>query len=228
MKRLFAFILLVTLITTSIANAGIRLRGKSIYDVHNNITIVNQDANEQTFDDKIKVSTSSLITGIDYSGKIGVRPSDPNSDMYYFRVSGIGHADNVYGVRGVSLRLENLTDNVMVVHWSESAIQIGNTSGMPFINGMKYISAGKPSETPNTIIPPKSFVMVDVYPAVNVKYDSMLDWHIFIEPIRASGSTQAIVTMKVEENSATKYYSYKSPFMNFPDAFLKQYKYEKK
>ena len=225
-KTIAVAISLLCLLSSGIADAGVRLKGKSIYDVHKYITCTN-GTNEQTMGDKIKITTVSPITGIDFSGKIGVKPSDPKSDMYYFRVSGIGHADNVYGIKGVTLKLENLTDNVLIIHWNESAIQIGNTSSVPFINGMKYISAGKPSETPNTIIPPKTFANVDVYPAVNVKYDSMLDWHIFIEPIHTDGSTQAVVTMKVEEDGAAKYYSYKSPYMNFPETFLAQYRYDK-
>ncbi len=227
MKKTIAMSLLIALLFALPADAGIRLRGKSIYDVHKNISFVNRDEVEHVFDEKLKVSAISPVTGISFSGSLGVKPSSPECNVYYFRVSGIGHADNVYGVKGLTLKFENLSDNVLVVHWNESAIQLGSVSGLPFINGMKYISAGKPSETPNTIIPPKASVNVDVYPSTTVKYDSLHGWHNLIEPISTSGTTHAILTMKIEDNGSSKYYSYKSPCMNFPDSFIKQYKYEK-
>ena len=218
MKKLFLFILLIGLIASSVANAGTRLKGKSIYDAHKRIVFT--EPSEQTLDNKLKVTAISPIT--DFTSRLGIKPSDPNCPVYYFRAQGLTHLDYVIGVNGISLRMENLTDNVLVVHWNESVVQIGNTSSMPFINGMKYIDAGKPSDTPNTVIPPKSFVNVDLYPATNVQYQ-LGEWKIMIAPLNTSGTTQASVTMKVEENNESKYYSYKTPCMNFPADFLAQY-----
>ena len=129
MKKKIAIITtLAVLLVSGVADAGIRLRGKSIYDVHKFITCAS-GVNEQVIGDKIKISTMSPITGVDYSGKIGVRPSDPNSDMYYFRVSGIGHADNVYGIKGVSLRMENSPFKIMR---SSSTIMMFGVSEVSF------------------------------------------------------------------------------------------------
>ena len=227
MKKLIVLLLLIIFTFCSIANAGTRLRGKGIYNVHNKIAFVTADPVEQIFDNKIKVTMQRPITGISFSGEIGIKPAEPTCNVYYFRVSGIGHADNVFGVKGLAMQLENLTDNVLVIHWKDSVIQIGNNGGMPFINGMKYIDAGKPSETPNTVLPPKASLNIEIYPATKVKYYSSWGWHILVEPISSDGSTQATVTMKIEENGASKYYSFKSPQMDFPTAFLAEYKYDK-
>ena len=226
MKKILLLIMVTCFLLCSVANAGVRLRGKGIYDVHKNISFVNGPA-EQILDNKLKITALFPITGHTYSGELGIKPDNPNSDVYYFRVSGIGHADNVFGVKGVSLKLENLTDNVLVIHWKDSVIQMGNTSGMPFLPGMKFIDAGKPAETPNTVIPPRTFVTTDLYPAAKVKYSNSWGWNILVEPISITGTSQFLVAMKVEENGASKYYSFKTPCMNFPAAFLAQYKYDK-
>ena len=223
MKKTILFLLLISLLFSQVANAGVRLKGKGIYEAHKNITFIDGPA-DQIIDNKLKVTALNPITGHTFSGDLKIKPDDPGCDVYYFRVSGIGHADNVFGVKGVSLKLENLTDNVLVIRWNESVIQMGNTSGMPFLSGMKYIEAGKPASLPNTIIPPKTFVTTDVYPAAKVQYSKSWGWGVLVEPINTGGTSQIILTMKVEEDGASKYYSFKAPHMDFPDAFLAQYK----
>ena len=226
MKKTFLFFLLTCLVFSQIAYAGVCLKGKGIYEAHKNITFVNGPT-DQILDNKLKVTAQTPITGHTFSGDLKIKPADPACDVYYFRVSGIGHADNVFGVKGVSLKLENLTDKVLVIRWNESVIQIGNTSGMPFLSGMKYIEAGKPASLPNTIIPPKTFVTMDVYPATKVQYSRSWGWGVLVEPINTQGTSQIIITMKVEEDGANKYYSFKTPCLNFPDTFLTQYKSDK-
>ncbi len=226
MRKWFIFVLMLCLLITSVASAGTILKGKGLYEADKQIGFVSGTGEVvQVLGEKLKIASAVPIThcGTGY----GLKPADPNSHMYYFRSAGITRFNYAYGVEGLSLRMENLTDNVLVIHWNESVIQIGNTSGMPFINGMKYIDAGKPSDTPNTIIPPKTFVNVDVYPAVHVKYDRG-SWDITFEPIRDDGTTQATITMKVEEDGASKYYTYKTPCMDFPAAFLAEHKDTKK
>lgn len=222
MRKLFIFTLMVCLLITSVASAGTKLKGKGLYEADKQIGFVPGTGEVvQILGEKLKIASAVPITG--YGTGYGLKPADPNSHMYYFRTPGITRFNYAFGVKGLALRVENLTDNVLVVHWNESVIQIGNSSGMPFINGMKYIDAGKPADTPNTIIPPKSFINVDVYPATNVRYDSG-SWGITFEPISDEGITQVAITMKVEEDGASKYYSYKTPCLDFPATFVAEHK----
>ena len=222
MRKFFVFALMVCLLITSVANAGTKLKGKGLYDADKKIGFVAGTGElMQILGEKLKIASVVPIT--DYGVGHGIKPADPNSHMYYFRTSGITRFNYAFGVKGLALRMENLTDNVLVIHWNESVIQIGNSSSMPFINGMKYIDAGKPADTPNTIIPPKSFVNVDVYPATNVDYGNG-SWNIIFEPISDEGTTQATITMKIEEDGTSKYYSYKTPCLDFPDEFLAEHK----
>lgn len=72
-----------------------------------------------------------------------------------------GHAA---AIKGAEFEFENTTDKVVVISWGKSVMSINGVQvGTPFIGGMKYADAGNPSNTPDTIIPPKGKVRVAAY-----------------------------------------------------------------
>ena len=45
----------------------------------------------------------------------------------------MGGTPCVLGVRGIDLNLENLSEDVIVIKWNESIIQLGDYNGLPFL-----------------------------------------------------------------------------------------------
>ncbi len=228
MKKLYIFVLVLGLMVSSIASAGTRLNGKKIDTAAAQIDFVaGTGEKEQLLANKIKVTALDLRKN--HSVKKEIKPADPASHMYYFRTrgNGITSVDHVFGVTGLKVRLENVTDNVLVVHWNESLFQIGETSSMPYIRGMFLTDAGNPVETPNTIIPPKASVLVELYPAANVKRVNKV-LGIQNEPISDTGTTKITILLKVEENGSVSECSYVSPCIDFPSDFVAANKEEKK
>lgn len=228
MKKLFVFVLLLGLLVSSAVSAGTRLKGKMIEKEANRIDFVTGTGEkEQVLENKIKVTALDLIK--DQTGQHGIKPSDPAIHVYYYKIQSNGFltTDHVFGVKGIKLKIENLTDNVLIFRWNESLIQIGETGGMPFIKGMLFSDAGNPDETPNTIIPPKASVRIELYPAVSVKRISGV-WENQIVPISDEGTTRVTVTMRVEEEGENNSCSYTTPCINFPAGFVTENKVDMK
>ncbi len=230
MKKLFIFGLMAGLLVSSVVNASTLLTGKSHHDIYKNINFVSGTGEkEQLFENKLKVVAMEPMQSFAMGGFIRVMPhNDPNCHMYYYRAKGgmlfgFQTLDFVFGVEGLQVQLNNLTDKPMTIHWNESAIQIDETSSMPLIDHANFTKDGQPEIPPFTIIPPKSAVVAKVFSSANkTRWDK--DWRNLPVPISDDGSTRVIITLKVENNGETKFYAFKSPCLDFPADYLATHK----
>ena len=228
MRKLLILVLLSVIFLSNFASAATRLKLKSSADAYNHIGFVPGTGTEiQIFDNKIKVVPLELIKG--HIDRYDLDMSDPSVQIYYFRTVGIGirPVPHILGVKGIKVRLENLTKHEMKIHWNESIVQVGKFGSMPFIKGMSFNDAANPSKVPDTILPPNSSSEIELYPSANVKrvYRVMGNQ---IEPISNDGTTRIIVNMKVEDNGAKSSYFYVTPCIDFPADFIAAHKAEPK
>lgn len=228
MRKLFILFLLYAIFLSNFASAATRLKIKSSADAYDHIGFVAGTGTEiQIFDNKIKVIPLELIKG--HRDRYDLDLSDPSVKVYYFRTVGIGirPVPHILGVKGIKVKLENLTNNELRIHWSESIVQVGKFGSMPFIKGMNFADAANPSKVPDTILPPKASNEIELYPSANVqRVYRVMDNQI--EPISNDGTTKIVVNMKVEENGAKKSYFYVTPCIDFPADFIATYKAEPK
>lgn len=84
---------------------------------------------------------------------------------------------SIASIAGVGVTLENVTDQIIIIHWGKSNISIGDDSVVPFIDGMKYVDAGNPSATPDTLVPPHKTIPKVIYSAYPKFNDG--DWSSF-------------------------------------------------
>ncbi len=227
MKKLFVLVLLIGVLFPTIASAATRLKLKSPSEAYEHIDFVEGTGEiEQSIENKIRVVPLDLIRG--HIDRYDLNLSDPTVHMYYVRTVGIGirPVPHILGVKGIKLMMENLTDNILVIRWNESQIQLGKFGSIPFIKGMSFNDAGNRDKTPNTIIPPKSSVQVEIYPASNVQRVYRVLGNQ-IEPISDDGTTRIIVNMMVEEDGKKNNYFYMTPCIDLHADFVAKYKEEK-
>lgn len=121
---------------------------------------------------------------------------------------------------GVNIELKNNSTEVLIIKWSESNISIGQYSGMPFLDGMKFKDAGNPAYTPDTILPPNKVLSRSIYTS-SVTFAGM-NWTIGGEPIPKDNSMQITLTLKVLDASGTaKYFVVTSPTIGIPQDITK-------
>jgi len=227
MKKLFVLVLLLGLLFSSITNAATRLKLKSPAEAYEHINFVmGTGQSEQILGNTIRIVPLDLVRG--HIDRYDLNLSNPDVRMYYVRTVGIGirPVPHILGVKGIKLEMENLTENVLKVHWNESLIQIGKFGNMPFIKGMGFADAGKPDKTPDTIIQPKASVQVELYPSANVQRVYRVLGNQ-IEPISNDGTTRIMLNMKIEENGASNQYFYMTPCIDVPADFVELHKDDK-
>ncbi len=231
MKKLFGFIMFIGLLVAQAASASTLLT--SDFKHHEHIGFVDGTGEIETvFDNKLKITAVSLSTGYGNSMLYNLNVhNNPASHVYYFRKNAVLLMyDFVLGVNGIGLRFENMTDSPLVIHWNESAIQIGEESSMPLVDKLQYTDNGKPIKPGDTVIPAKSSIQVKVYSTTRINGIDGVDlwakktWENITTPISDDGTTRIFVTVKVEENGANKYYSYRSPCLDLPTDYLAQCK----
>lgn len=76
----------------------------------------------------------------------------------------------VYGIEGVVVAFKNSGTNIARVVWEKSSVISGSSSNIPFLDGMKYIDAGKP--IPATMVPPGATIKRIVYSSSQPSYTS--------------------------------------------------------
>jgi len=119
-------------------------------------------------------------------------------------------------LNGLVVLIKNPTNRVFVVKWSESAISIGGFSGIPFLAGMKYVNAGNPSATPDTLVAPGQSISKQVYVS-RLEYDDLMarfgnGWVVVGEPVYKDNTSNAVLTLKVvDDNGKMQYINLNSP-----------------
>lgn len=131
---------------------------------------------------------------------------DAESDYFYTCYLGY------YSVIGVEVEIKNTSDSVAVIKWNQSVFRLGDSKGIPFIEGMKYRDAGNPSATPDTILPPHDSSKLLIFSS-RVKYNKgWEDDHVLLSP---ECKTDAGMYMKIECNGTSEYYGGTSPSIGF-------------
>ena len=133
---------------------------------------------------------------------------------YYTQRSGfLFWSGDVYtNAVGLDFVLKNNSSQVLVVRWAESALSVGNFSGMPFIGGMKFVDAGNPSVTPNTIIPPGQTLEQRIYVSRVYRSSNTNAWRIDGVPIPKDNSLSFMLSLKVLDSVGNgKYFTVTTP-----------------
>ncbi len=233
MKKLFVFVLLLGLMISSLVNASTRLKCKEIEKPELKIDFVDGTGEKvKIFDSKLKVEAVVPKVQTDLLLDVKVH-KNPDVNVYYYREDFfIAAFDSVFGVPGIVLKLDNLTENDMTVRWSESEIKIGEICSMPRINRRGITVDGKPVIPSDTTIPPKSSVEVTIYSSSKIHYFQG-QWVNGLVPISDDGSTRVTVTMKIDMGGEVKDYVFESPCVDLPADFvserlIKKYQKDKK
>ena len=117
-----------------------------------------------------------------------------------------------YAVVGVGVKIQNTSNNVMVIKWNQSSFRIGMSKGLPFLGGMKYMNAGNPSAIPDTVLAPGEIRVVYVYSS-EVKFEKK--WKPYYAYLSDKWETNSGVYLKIECNGESDYYAVTSPNIGF-------------
>lgn len=223
MKYFIVFLFTMLLFAFNINSVdAVRLKGEDVDKLYLNISYDYSKPNEEIFDNKLRVSSSNLL--VCNSREYGFE-ADKYGDNYYYFKTGFEGVPNLLAVCGICLKIDNLTNDVCVIKWNESLLQIGSFTGIPFLPGMKYIDAGNPSVTPSSIIPPHSSININLYLS-NPKFLSN-GWKDGCSFVLADNSLKASIYMKTEFNGENKYYGFITPNIILPHKYVEQYRYNK-
>ena len=144
----------------------------------------------------------------------GVDTEDKANGYWYTKSGLFWSADYVVGVAGYTVTLTNTTDKLMAIKWSQSSITLGSTTGLPFLDGMRYRFAGNPSATPDAIVPPHQSVKVNVYIPSSYYQDG---WQQGFVGLKADGSLKGVLYIKVvDEDGKESYTTANSPNIILP------------
>lgn len=224
MKSFVKFLCMMLLLSISNCADAVRLKGDGVKDVHRYVTYVSYEPWEETFEGVLKISSHSLY--LDSIPEYDFDADKYGHNMYYYK-RGMEGTPFIIGVTGIGLEIENLTNDVLVIKWSDSIIQLGNYDGVPFFSGMKYSEAGNPSLLVNTVIPPlmtksKGLALGNPKYIKGGTFHSA-QWQDGYAYVRADGSLQGIICLKVERNNQEKYYTFKTPHIILPADIVSKY-----
>ena len=104
--------------------------------------------------------------------------------------------------RGVTIGIKNLTKLPVIVVWDQSSINYGGTSHAVFLDGQKYIDAGR--GVPNQVIAAGMYVTHAVFPADNVFYISSQYGGWNLKPILAE---EVSVLLSVKVGGEDRFYT---------------------
>lgn len=210
MKKYLLFIILSMLIC-NVASA-VKLSGKNVDDLVKKVVYDSSEQLSEDFEHKLRVTANQLY--ICNRKEYNIREKNLSDNIFYYKSR--SGAITVLGITGIELLLENLTDDTMVIDWSESLLQLGNYSGIPFFSGMKYIDAANPEKTPKTIIPPHFTHKIALLHGNPIFREVHGEWQNGYAPIKVDRSLYALVSIKTVINDNTKYYTYKTPHIILP------------
>lgn len=226
MKKLFCAALVLLLVFINIDAEAMRLKGDGIKEVHRYMHYIDGDSHSEIYDNILKVSTYSFYPYAAPEYNLDI--DEKNTNLYFYK-KGIGGTPVVLGVKGINLELENLTNDVIVIKWNDSLVQLGEYSGLPFFDGMKYIDAGRASMLQNTVIPPLAKKEISVFLA-NVEYQkgdafNSSGWKDGYAPLMDYKPLDGLLCLRVEVNNQDKYYTFKLPRIELPKYIVEKYEY---
>ena len=140
------------------------------------------------FDVKIEFSTETSVADISVE------------TIWNKGLEGFSIGVNAPGIKGFAFSVKNLTDDVISIVWSKSALSYNGRSYVPFIDGQRYLNASSP-ESP-MIIPANGLTNVGVYSSGQVNYDGQYGWNLY--PIDANTVT---IILCIESNNNTYNYN---------------------
>ena len=214
-KQFFVFILVLLLLGTGINHTSFAMTPQCI-------PVASQQISDKLLLEiltsiKFKEPTGTLLSEIDNGLTVlVVAPlQDVNMSVEGVTMNSMGSLCCYPAVKGIQLKLENKSNLVKVLRWAESSMTIGTFSGIPFLDGMKYIDAGSPTATPNTVLAPGQTMTV----ALNISRTkrtpgsrfSTGTWEIESKRIPANSGISGIIALKVITDNVGKYYSIKIP-----------------
>lgn len=127
----------------------------------------------------------------------------PESDNY-------GDKKSVLTAIGLYIQFVNSKSAPAVISWKNSSISSGDKNfGVPFLEGMKYMDAGNPSATPDTIILPGQKVLKKVF-IPNVKFVGSRWTH---DGVTITPSKDVSITLVLSVNG--KFFTVVTPGINF-------------
>ncbi len=157
--------------------------------------------------DKINLDNGLVATIEHFMAKeVGTDFGKSGRENYVFRwTGGLVRYPATMTITGYELSLLNNSDKPLIIKWSNSSISIAGKNGLPFLSGMKYINAGNPSATPNTIIPPGEIIKLQVYlPAAQFNRG----WDIEGVPVPKEGTIDGFIVLCVlDDNNIEKYHT---------------------
>ena len=164
---------------------------------------VSSEPLSKTFDNKVFILVKSPIFG----WRIG-KKADAN--CYSIGSTDLISLKAPIEFWGINIYIRNKSDEVKVIRWSESTFVVGDFSGLPFLDGMKYVNANNPSALPDTVLPPGQDVDKAVYLS-RVTF-SGIDWYIDGEYIPKNNKLKASLYLKIlDAKGNSNYYSISTP-----------------
>ena len=198
----FMFLLLIILQSTCLATPfSSSLNAQK--DTFTHVGVLNDVQNPIRINDDLSLTTKTIYTGESQIAKENI------PDYYCRKERDMWGASSYYAttLQGARVSIENSSDKIYVIKWSESVMQFGTFSGIPYIADMKFIDAGDKNKTPDTVITPHTTATLSIY-TNNVefsKFDS--DWHINGEPVPINNSIGIKLFLKIyDENNTSKFY----------------------
>ena len=219
---LILFFAILTMSNNISSVDAMRLKGDDVDKLYLHISYDYSEPTEKIFDNKLRVSSKNLL--VCNSREYGFEADKYGSNYYYFK-TGFEGVPNILAVCGICLDIQNLTDDVCVIKWNESLLQLGTFSGIPFLPGMKYVDAGNPSVTPSSIIPPHSTISINLYLS-NPEFVSG-NWKDGCSFVLVDNSLKGSIYMKTEFNGESKYYGFITPRIMLPQRYVEEYRYRK-
>lgn len=228
MKKVVVFFMLIVCFAFINNVQAMYLKGDGVSDTYKYIRYVQDEPYSNLYDNNLKVSTERLYPCAIPEWRL---KCDLKSSGWYYYKKGMGGTPCVLGVRGIDLNLENLSEDVIVIKWNESIIQLGDYNGLPFFVGMKYKDAGKPDKLVNTILLPFSKLNLPIFLA-NVEWRNgnsfnSSGWKDGYAPVKEDKSLQGLLCMKIEVNGESKYYIFRTPHIEYPDQLVARYRVDK-
>jgi len=198
MKRICLIVASLIVLLSSTVCADVIQDARAIAD---KVTFISDDPTTFTLDDKLILTFTAPA----------VMLQDRSFDLTYYSFKDSNRFTSAPSLNGVYCTIKNITDKVIIVKWSQSALTVGSFSGIPLLGGMPYTNAGNPSALPDTVLLPGQSVDKSVYVS-RVEFND--GWWIIGEPIPKAGGLKCTLALQiVDSEGKTQYVSAQTPLI---------------
>ena len=157
-----------------------------------------------TLDDGIIISFSNLVIDTD-AGKSAKKG-------YYSNAGSFFYGSEPIQFEGVGISIQNISDQIKIIHWAESTLVVGDYSGLPFLDGMMFKKAGDATALADTILSPKQSIDKIIYVSTVYKYPGDGKWYFLGPYIPKDNSMIVTLNLKIfDAHGTANYYSIHSP-----------------